>query len=526
MASKVLIIGLDGGTWKILKPMMDSGTMPNLKRLAENGALGILQSTVPPVTAPAWASFQTGVNPGKHGIYDFQTFDRETNELRLVNADSLNYPTIWELAAKSKKKVITVNVPLTYPPKEIENWIQVGGLLSPKVSQDFVYPKALFAKIQKSGYRIGMKSLNNKFNMTLDEFIDEEISIEERRSNLAKELLQETDWDLCMVHNQSMDEIQHVYYPYLDPRCPEHERTDFDKIARFYEKTDSFIGDLLRTVGPSATVIVVSDHGFKIVGKKININNWLWKKGILKFDKRRRLTKDIIQFMMRLDVLNFRQKIGSKIVKKFGETKFASASNKYFIDWENTKACMLNGNTYGNLFLNCTEKEREGLLPKIREDLSKLIDNENGAKVVKNIFEANEIFEGPSVNNLPDLFIEPEEAYTFAMSILSSRKIFPKHVKNDFWGSHDRNGIFVVNGPNVRKILAGTKSIFDIAPTVLSVLGIRVPKWIDGQAMQNLFVERLNVQFSDEGMDHHSKSRKRSEDEKAIRERLRGLGYI
>ena len=71
MSNKVLIIGLDGATFDLLKPWMAEGHMPYLKRLMDTGAHGELESTMPPLTAAACVSFATGVNPGKHGLFDF-----------------------------------------------------------------------------------------------------------------------------------------------------------------------------------------------------------------------------------------------------------------------------------------------------------------------------------------------------------------------------------------------------------------------------------------------------------------------
>lgn len=68
---KTLILGLDGGTFEIIDPLIKQNKLPNLSYLIKNGCHGILKSTIHPITAPAWTSFMTGVNPGKHGIYDF-----------------------------------------------------------------------------------------------------------------------------------------------------------------------------------------------------------------------------------------------------------------------------------------------------------------------------------------------------------------------------------------------------------------------------------------------------------------------
>ena len=69
--SRILVIGLDGGTWDLLMPLAKQGFLPILHELVVGGSYGELESTIPPITGSAWVSFATGKNPGKTGVYDF-----------------------------------------------------------------------------------------------------------------------------------------------------------------------------------------------------------------------------------------------------------------------------------------------------------------------------------------------------------------------------------------------------------------------------------------------------------------------
>ncbi len=70
-SARAVVIGLDGATWSLLDRLILEGAMPNLDRLRREGVHGPLWSVVPPMTATAWTSFQTGKGPGKHGVYDW-----------------------------------------------------------------------------------------------------------------------------------------------------------------------------------------------------------------------------------------------------------------------------------------------------------------------------------------------------------------------------------------------------------------------------------------------------------------------
>ena len=68
---KVFVLGLDGATWDVLKPLAEEGNLPNLARLKGSGASGTLRSIFPPLSPVAWTGIMTGKNSGKHGIFEF-----------------------------------------------------------------------------------------------------------------------------------------------------------------------------------------------------------------------------------------------------------------------------------------------------------------------------------------------------------------------------------------------------------------------------------------------------------------------
>ena len=105
--NRVFIIGLDGAGWTALNPIMKDGLMPNLHRLIENGSAGILKSTIPPITAPAWTTFQTGCNPGKHGLFDFLAYKPGAYEFSLNSSQSIKLKTLWEIVSEAKKTAVS-----------------------------------------------------------------------------------------------------------------------------------------------------------------------------------------------------------------------------------------------------------------------------------------------------------------------------------------------------------------------------------------------------------------------------------
>src|SRR2546423_10891839 len=95
-APKAVIIGLDAATWALIRPWMAEGGMPNLARLMNAGVSGKLESILPPITPPAWTSFMTGKNPGKHGIFNFVEAAVDSYEMDYANGGSRPSVPGWE----------------------------------------------------------------------------------------------------------------------------------------------------------------------------------------------------------------------------------------------------------------------------------------------------------------------------------------------------------------------------------------------------------------------------------------------
>ncbi len=141
--ARTLVIGLDGISFNVLIPLMEKGLMPNVKQIMDQGCYGDLLSTVPPFTAPAWASFITGLNPANHGILSFvedeTDDDSGLSRKRTLKASDIKGEKLWDILSAYKKKIIAINVPFTYAPQEI-NGIMITGIMTPSQSEDFTYP--------------------------------------------------------------------------------------------------------------------------------------------------------------------------------------------------------------------------------------------------------------------------------------------------------------------------------------------------------------------------------------------------
>jgi len=527
---KVFILGLDGGTWKILNPLMEKGIMPNLKELVEDGASGTLQSTIPPVTAPAWTSFQTGVNPGKHGIFDFQAFDPESKKSEVVNGKSIPVDTVWDLLSSKGKNTITVNVPLTYPPKEDNRRITVGGMLSPEEDEGMVYPPSLFDSLLKEkGYKVTGGALERRISLDLSPFVREEFEVERKRFEVADHLLKTKNWDVFMLHVQGTDGIQHCFYPFLDPNSPDFDQGKFNVVSDFYSNLDREIGALFSNLPENEIKLIVSDHGFKQLKRYMNLNAWLREEKLLT-PRGVNLKAKIVELIRKYDVFRLRKRIFARLLSNFISLReIITEVNTPSIDWKKTKAFMPNGTIYGGIFFGDEVENKDQLAKDLTIKLSEFIDDEKGKSPIKNIFAREDTYSGPFLNLLPELLLQPSEGYSFGVPMVEEKNIFRDvEYPYDYLGTHEREGIMVINGPGINAEREIDAHITDLSPTILALMGLDVPGYMDGTVREELFNYDLDYKIKKtplpikEGRDRESSAG----DSEQVKERLEDLGYL
>ena len=143
-----MIVGLDAATWDLAAPWVAEGHMPNLARVMSEGTSGKFQSVLPPITPPAWTSFTTGKNPGKHGIFHFMETKPDSYALSYTNATSRRTRTVWKILNEAGITTGICNIPFTYPPEPLRGY-QTSGMDTPSEKSAFVHPPELREELEK-----------------------------------------------------------------------------------------------------------------------------------------------------------------------------------------------------------------------------------------------------------------------------------------------------------------------------------------------------------------------------------------
>lgn len=520
--NRVIVIGIDSACFKMLRQLIQKEKLPNIKQLMDKGVYGDLKSTIPYWTAPAWTSIFTGVNPGKHGIYDFIQVIKGNK--RLVNSYDVKTKFIWEYLSERGIKSIVINVPLTYPIRKF-NGILLPGYLSPYDAKGF--PEETIKDMKKI---IGKYSIYSKEEMqgkTYKELFNSYQKLIENRTKTAIFLGKKYEWNMLILQFQKTDTIFHNYN--LDKTAVEDPR-------EIYYKVDECIGQILKELGDKATVFIVSDHGMGKKKKIFYLNPYLERKGLLKYRKGQTLTfneaKNLLIAKTNFSITELFDKFRAHpyvFLKSLAKRFFPENVVRFFrrvIDEEKSKFYLYSSTSLAIIINNnLGYKKKEKIREKVKGKLLNYYDND-GKAFFDTVLLKEEIFNGREIENLPDIFLIPNKDYLLSSSY--SKKVVEKKKVFD----HEPYGLFICSGKHIQtKGHIDNITVLDIAPTLLYLLSLPIPNELDGRVIKKCFsaeyLRRNKIVHKE--IDWYKKGGRNedkivSEDE--IRDRLKALGYI
>jgi len=564
MNSRLLILGLDGGTFDVLLPWMQKGLLPNLRKIYDEGVSGPLRTIVPPITAPAWTSFYTGKNPGKHGIFEFLVKRENSYQEIAVNSTFCKSKTLWDYLAEENKKVAVLNVPMTYPPQKV-NGVMICDFLSQAEKRDFTYPPQLLTEVED---RFGPYYLYPRVSdftvpyseKNVDALIDDCVKMSEYKFRVAHYLMEKDSYDVVVFHELGTDRMQHWLWNVIDPSHPRHtkelEQKFYGKVLDFYQRVDEQIGKTLQLAGPDCSVFIMSDHGLGPVNRSIDLNTWLLQEGYItlkkSFASRARYLlwkcgvtyQNIYAVCEKLLRLGLKPKTGSpgeflkQWHKMLNQSPLLSLND---IDWTKTRA-YAKTSVIGQIIINLKGREPQGmvapgeeynqLLAEMVQKLKQLHDPGEGTHIKGLVYTGQEAYRGPYISKAPDIIYLPQTGCYQSGSLVPFGSNTPFVNFAGQRGAHTMDGIFMARG---REIKRGAKvsgaSIIDVAPTALHLMGCKVPSDMDGKVLEDIFEEAFlrqhPVEFVQAVKDtEEAQSAMSPEEEKTVMERLRNLGYI
>ena len=550
--NKLVIIGLDGATFNVIEPMVRSGGLPVMAQLLRSGSSGMLGSTYPPLTPPAWTTFSTGKNPGKHGVFDFLTKPYCTDPpANFTNFNSIKCATFWEILRDTDLRFGIVNLPMTYPPPSLEGFV-ISGMDTPNDRVIFSYPEELIAELRTDGipYQVRFFPREQRRPKDRKQTLERFFRIEEERKNAFLYLIRKKKWDIFVGVFMLLDKVQHFFWHEHGRHRKSGDPGDEDAICQAYRLIDRFVGDIVSAVGEHTYVMLVSDHGFGEVKRIFFINEWLRREGLLTLKKRdpvtflrhvtlRKIEKTGSQVLGRLGLMGLGKILPSRLLtNRFRLYLPAFRYSASSIDWPRTKAY---GASYG-IYVNLEGRTPHGIVEpgpeyektreSIQDRLSNFTDTSTGEKPDLELLKKEEVYSGPYVSAAPDLVFDfkkstvlPSHAFKFS-GILAPRRHF---------GTHHYEGIFLLRGPGVKPghRIDGCV-IADVTPTIFYLLGQPVPNDFDGNVLKDAFLtdflQRHPISFQEPiGISPQRGDERKTytpEEASEIAEKLRNLGYL
>jgi predicted AlkP superfamily phosphohydrolase/phosphomutase len=458
---RVLVVGLDGAEPRLVFDAWRDD-LPTISRLMGQGLWGPLESTIPAITVPAWASMMTGRDPGQLGLYGFRNrVDNSYSRLSIANATSVRHPRVWDLVSGAGGRVGVVSVPQTYPIRPLKGEV-VSCFLTPGPQSQYAFPTALKAEIE--GW------IDGEFLVDVPDFrspdkeriLRDIYRMADQHFEICRQLLSRETYDYFMTVDMGVDRIHHALWKYMDPAHPKHEPGHplASAIHDYYVHVDRRLGELLDLVPSDTVVLVVSDHGGQAMLGGVCMNEWLIEEGYLKLGD---YPTDLVPF------------------------------DQVEVDWAKTKAWG-DGGYYGRLFMNVAGREPEGVIDpaEYAAERDRLVDlvarlgDPDGRPLGSTAYKPEEIYR--EVRNVaPDLIVYFGNLDWRSVGSVGQGSVWT--FENDIGpddANHSQYGIFILHDP--RKPGGGRRldglRIYDVAPTLLGLLGLRTPDGIRGRPME------------------------------------------
>ncbi len=509
--NKLIIIGIDGATFDVIKPLIKKNELPTFKKLIDGGSWGELESTIPPVTCPAWPSFVTGKNPKNHGVYDWFNYNKDYSK-HFFNSTSIRGKRYWNYLNDVGLICGVINMPISYPPQKIHGFM-ISGFLSP-ANKDFTYPRNLKKELIKNGYIIE----RSPDSISDAKFFKDMIKILELRKNATIRLMKNRSWDVLTIVFRP-EPAQHRFW----------KKNKMRYVYQIYKTLDTILDEILKEAGEEINVILMADHGFGNVPKYIvHFNSWLIKEGYLTVPKHTKIPFQKINLYL--------HKFGLEHFKKFVKKRVVSALDitSRGVIWHKTKAWARISEDTGFIFLNKKGRfeyghVRDNNYEKIRGELIKKIEKlrnpKNNNKIIEKIWKKEELYGNYEI--APDIIFKINSQYKGWESL--EKDVFLEIREYARIGQHSPFGIFIAHGPNFKRKKVENARIIDLAPTILALYGIKSED-MDGQIL-DIIKKEIKIEVKpkasiEKDLEMYETDVFDEKDKEKIMERLRALGYV
>lgn len=426
---RAVVIGLDGVPYTLLKELKARGRIPYMSSLFDKGYFGKMSVCIPEISSVSWSSFMTGKQSGEHGIYGFIDLQPNSYNMYFPNYTDMKAPTLWDDLAEMGKKAVVINMPATYPARELSG-AMVSGFVAIDINKA-VYPGFLVPRLNGINYRIDLDTAKARFD---HEYLFTELDHTlEGRKKAVESLWQEIDWDLFIVVITGTDRLMHFMWEAYEKSDHKYHQDFID----YFDKVDAFVGwmiDRFRSMKGfnefQNQVYMISDHGFTGIKSEVYLNRWFQDNGYLQYKN------DAPQTIMDIG--------------------------------PNSKAFALDPS---RIYVNLKDKYPLGTVSGsdyeiIREEIKGGLENltfKGNSSIIKKIYYREELYKGPFMEYAPDLVMLSRHGFDLKGRV-NSGKVFGN---TDLSGMHTQDDAFFYSSAGNQ-----CKTIFDAKEIIFQSLQV------------------------------------------------------
>jgi predicted AlkP superfamily phosphohydrolase/phosphomutase len=512
---RVLLIGLDSGDAELIEAWMASGHMPNFARLRQEGSYARVGTTAEVMHVSAWPTLYTGTTPGQHGLYHAYQVNAGQQLIHRPDPSTAGRPPFWKFLDDAGRKCIVFDAFMDYKLPgfkglqitEYGTWTWFGDPTST--------PNGLLNQIRSrfGPYPAPEHTLQVQVPENPQEFRDKLIAGTQVKSRVTQALLRENDWDMLFVTFGEPHGAGHYLWHFDDPQYPLQPPIGAPRGLQFmrsiYGALDEAIGAIVDAAGDDVTVLITSGDGMgpNYAGAQI-MPEFLHRMDLFhsgsvgqaaaeQRGQSKAPKKGLLSVLREAVPLGLRQQV-SRCLPRSTRTNMSLKWMNSGIDWSRSKMFCVPNSNEGYFRVNLRGREPLGnvgagmeydeLLGRLREQLDAMVNPDNGVKAGERVELVDALYPGPRRPDLPDALITWNPAARIGASVatpqLGEIRRQAGYAASPFYtGNHRPNAFMLARGPSLP---SGTPlpdgHIRDIAPTILTMLGVDVPDHFEGRA--------------------------------------------
>lgn len=507
---RLLVIGIDAMEWDLVQRWANEGKLPTFQRLLREGLHGELTTTAAQLPDTVWASIYTGTNPAKLEKYFYIQYEPNSGNLQHISDDAIHGVPFWDYLSESGKRVCIVDAP-KFPLSRRVNGLQIAnwGAHATKTSRASS-PASALAQIDglMGPHPVGDCDAVDNTPEALHELRGRILAGVHQHGELFRWLMTNEQWDLFFAGFSEAHCIGHHFWHYMDPTHPRYDASDphrlRDSVEKLYRSLDDEISQMLTVAGDHCQCLIVAGHGMGPLyhaswnlteildrlgyGRRCNptthtrsqdnrrahINPWRWLRLAVPGKMQYAIKKILPQGLQ--DELLFRWYAGGR-------------------HWAGRRAFPVpNNDSVGAIRINVIGRDKFGRVPPgpeyerlcqdIADALYEMTDPVSGRQVVKQVTLTHHEFQGPYLDQLPDLTVLWDQSFPWNSVQSPHWGTLQLRRQDARSGSHTPHGFLLLHGKSVPAgAMVGGRSIYDIAPTILHLLDVPIPSHMDGQSL-------------------------------------------